>query len=381
MHYNFSKRFFIIFLLLGVQFFWGQTPVGITTSVGDTTNITICDGDSVTFTLDIVSGSSSGYEFHRVRGGVDDIVRSNLTDNVFTTSFIEDGDVFYGIRFDYDYSSTPILTSRITFTVQTVSGPDFTGGTIDQADRFVCKGIPGINLTVSGGPTGSNYLFQWQQSTDGGVTFTNIPDATAETYNTGPITTTTRFRRRVAYNGSGTCERFSTVFINGVSDLNPGSLDTNIPMSICYNTSPGTLGIGGSVLAFASRGTINYQWQQNVNGLGWVNITPETESHFTPPNLTQNTQFRRISTNTQVNSGQSCLLSTNNINIQVESQIIPGNVIGSQTICYSSIPSSLQLTGATSGANINYEWQSSTDGVNFNDMGVTGNRLTFSMMS
>ena len=152
-------------------------------------------------------------------------------------------------------------------------------------------------------------------------------------------------------------------------------------MSICYNTSPGTLGIGGSVLAFASRGTINYQWQQNVNGLGWVNITGETESHFTPPNLTQNTQFRRISTNTQVNSGQSCLLSTNNINIQVESQIIPGNVIGSQTICYSSIPSSLQLTGATSGANINYEWQSSTDGVNFNDMGVTGNRLTFSMMS
>ncbi len=378
MHFNFSKRFFIIFIFLGIQFFWGQTPVGITTSVGDTTNITICEGDSVTFTLDPVSGSSSGYIFHRIRAGIDNTVQFNSPNNTFTTSSIEDGDIYYGERFDYDYSSAPILTSSITFTVQTVSGSDFTGGTIDQADRFVCLGIPGINLTVSGGPTGSNYLFQWQQSTDGGVTFTNIPAAISEAYNTGVINATTHFRRRVVYNGSGTCERFSTVFVNAVSDLNPGQLDTNIPTNICYNTSPGTLGIGGSVIAFASRGTIDYQWQQNVNGLGWQDIAGEIQSYYTPPNLTQDMEYRRLAINTEMGLGE-CSLSTNNISITVENQVFPGTISGGdQTICNGELPATMQLVGATTGPNIGHQWQHSTDGVNFNDIpGATETLLTF----
>jgi hypothetical protein len=43
---------------------WSKTLSGITTSVGDSTTITICDGDSVTFTLDRVSGIAEGYEFN-----------------------------------------------------------------------------------------------------------------------------------------------------------------------------------------------------------------------------------------------------------------------------------------------------------------------------
>ena len=80
---------------------WSKTPSGITTSVGDSTTITICEGDSVTFTLDRVSGIAEGY----------------------------------------DFSSSPIKTDEITFTVQTLSGSSFLGGTIDQPSQFNCPGL------------------------------------------------------------------------------------------------------------------------------------------------------------------------------------------------------------------------------------------------
>ena len=358
---------------------WAQEPIGITTSVGNSVAITICDGDTVTFTLDEVSGIAEGYIFYRIRGGLTSIVQHNSANRVFTTSSIEDGDIYYGERYDYDFSGDPIITDEITFTVQTLSGPSFSGGTIDQTSQFNCPGMPGLNLTVTGGATGTNYIFQWQRSIDNGVTYSDIPGATGEMVNTGTVTQTTYFRRRVMHNGSGTCEKFSTEYIYEISDLSPGSLDMSSNQSICYDTSPGTLGSGSSVLAFASRGTITYQWQQNT-GSGWIDIPGEINNVFTPPNLTNDIQYRRFATNST--SSGSCGYSTNVISIDVEVQIIGGTTTGEQTICNGEIPSTLQLTGATSGVGIVSQWQSSSDGVNFNDiLGVTGTLLTFTASS
>jgi hypothetical protein len=82
----------------------------------------------VTFTLDPVSGTAQGYVFYRIRGGVHQIVQYNSASNIFSTTFINDGDIFYGERYDYDFSSTPILTDQISFTVLSLSGPSFMGG-------------------------------------------------------------------------------------------------------------------------------------------------------------------------------------------------------------------------------------------------------------
>ena len=381
MDYKYLKPFVLLFFLLCSILVKGQVANGISTSVGNTSNQTICAGDTVTIALDLVSGVGQGYIIYRVRGGVTDTVKYNNATPTLTTSNIQDGDVYYGERFDYDFSATPIPTSNITFTVLTLTGPSFTGGTIDQPDQFICSGFPGTNLSVTGGTVGPDYALQWQRSTDAGTTYTDIPLATGETYNTGSVNTTTYFRRRVMHTGGGTCEQFSSVFINEISDLDPGSLDTSIDTRICYDTSPGTLGIGASTAPTASRGAIAYQWQQNVNGSGWTDIAGATNLTYTPPNLTQDTQFRRFAINSDSNTGSNCSFSTNAISIDVEVQIIPGTTMGTQTICNGEVPATLQLTGATSVPGIVYEWQASTDGVNFTDIGVSGNFLTFTATS
>jgi hypothetical protein len=233
-------------------------------------------------------------------------------------------------------------------------------------------------LTVSGGASGIDYAFQWQKADNTNSSFQDIIGATGESFNTGVVTQTTIFRRRTMHTGGGTCEKFSLEFVFQVSDLSPGILDTNSNQSICYGTIPGTLGIGSSTFATATLGSISYQWQQNINGTGWVDLLGETGTTYTPPNLTSSTQYRRFAINT-TNLG-SCQYSTNVISIDVERQIIPGTIStsSSQTICNGDIPSTLQLTGATSGAGITHQWQSSTDGINFNDIiGVTGTQLSF----
>ena len=119
------KLQYLYFLLLSSTSLFSQVPIGITTSVGDQINLSICDGDTVTFTLDPVSGTSAGYKFYRITGGVTINVQSNSPSNTYTTSSILYGDIFYGERYDYDFSSTPIITDQITFAVLTVSGPPF----------------------------------------------------------------------------------------------------------------------------------------------------------------------------------------------------------------------------------------------------------------
>jgi hypothetical protein len=321
MDYKYLKPFFLLFLLVFSYNVKGQVANGISTSLGNSPNQTICAGDSVTIALDQVSGVGQGYIIYRVRGGVTDTVKHNNATPTLTIANIQDGDIYYGERFDYDFSSTAILTSNITFTVLTLTGPSFTGGTIDQPNQFICSGFPGTNLSVTGGTVGIDYTLQWQRSIDAGTTYTDIPLATGETYNTGSVLVSTYFRRRVMHTGGGTCEQFSSVFIDEISDLDPGSLDTSIDTNICYDESPGTLGIGASVNPTASKGAITYQWQQNVNGGGWNDITTATNLTYTPPNLTQDTQFRRFAVNFDSITGSSCSFSTNVISIDVEVQI------------------------------------------------------------
>jgi hypothetical protein len=98
------KLLYLYFFLLACTFLFSQIPNGITTSVGNQSNLSICDGDLVTFTLDPVSGTAQGYVFYRIRGGVHQIVQYNSASNIFSTTFINDGDIFYGA---YEFNLNP----------------------------------------------------------------------------------------------------------------------------------------------------------------------------------------------------------------------------------------------------------------------------------
>ena len=378
--YTYLLSLFLVFGTLA----WSQEANLISTNFGSSINQTICDGESVTFTIpriaDAVGDIDNEFEFFRRRGITTSTVVFRTQNNVYTTNDIMSGDVFFGRRYNYGQpggDTTGTLTDEITFQVLTLTGSVFDGGTIVESDLFSCIGTINQTLNVSSTSTGSAYDFQWQLSTDNGSTFNDISGATGENYNiSGLVNVSTQYRRRVMLVSGGTCEKFSTVFSIEISDLIPGTLDSSLSGRICYNESPGTLGQGGSLPTF-SRGTISYQWEQNINGAGWTDVVGATSLTYTPMNLTQDVQFRRRDINTNSNSGSICDYRTNVISIGVEVEVNSGNVTGEQTICNGEIPSSLRLVGATSGPGITQEWEISDDGINFRDLGVSGDILTF----
>ena len=77
MHLYIPKTYGSLFFFLCFFASWAQEPFGISTSAGNTSTITICEGDTVTFTLDPSSSPSFDYKFVRIRNGVADIIEHN----------------------------------------------------------------------------------------------------------------------------------------------------------------------------------------------------------------------------------------------------------------------------------------------------------------
>ena len=100
-------------------------------------------------------------------------------------------------------STSTVLSPQLTFTT-TAGTPyaNFTGGYFSYAQGPACSGTPTPGNTVAssssvcgGAPTtlslqnpvtGANVTYQWQISTDGGTSFSNISGATASTYVANP---------------------------------------------------------------------------------------------------------------------------------------------------------------------------------------------------
>ena len=159
------KLLFFYLILIGT-FAYSQSPNGITTSEGDYFNITLCEGDFVTFTLDpFTSAPTTGeeYIFYRIRSGVGTVtVQLQSTSNSFTMTAsatgvtgLQNGDKIYGRRInnnvfppqiiDSDVITVSILSSSSTSTLE--------GGVINQQISF----FDGFNLSQVGMSAGISF--------------------------------------------------------------------------------------------------------------------------------------------------------------------------------------------------------------------------------
>lgn len=89
----------------------------------------------------------------------------------------------------------PSVSNVITIIAQ----PPITNNNI-ATDQIICEGIIPARLTGStpAGGDGTNYLYQWQFSTDNGTTWTDISGATQSDYIPAALTATTLYRRLVS---------------------------------------------------------------------------------------------------------------------------------------------------------------------------------------
>ena len=91
--------------------------------------------------------------------------------------------------------------------------------------------------------------------------------------------------------------------------------------------------------------------------------------------MTVSTYYRRIAF---ANTGSShCSDTTNAILISVRNEINAGTLLGNQILCENDLPTTLSLSGTTSASGTSYQWQMSTDNVNFTTLSNIQSTLSF----
>ncbi|RYY55993.1 MAG: T9SS type A sorting domain-containing protein [Chitinophagaceae bacterium] len=135
--------------------------------------------------------------------------------------------------------------------------------TAQPVNASVC--LPTTTASFSVAVTGTAPTYQWQVSTDGGATFTNVTGATSATLNlTGLTPAMSGYQYRVVLSGTCTASFNSSV----------ATLAVNSPVAITDQPDNVNICDGGSTSfsVSASGSTITYQWQVSTNGGPFVNV-------------------------------------------------------------------------------------------------------------
>ena len=250
----------------------------------------------------------------------------------------------------------------MVFSVQPLDQTDCYGNTVEfsaQVDGFI-------------GPVS----YQWQSRPPSAVEFNDISTATSPVLVIHDIGVSgqnihgTEYRLIASDNCSTIASETALLEINTVTGLT-GSV--NLTICSCSDTS----------YEVSTRGNVTaYQWSFN-DGTGWQPIKDNiTYSGSTTQRLTiseatplQTGAYRVSVTFTTLNQPESfpvCVVTTHsrNRNLMVMPLLVPPVISSDQVICQGETPAPLTATSSTGGSGppFSYQWQFSTDNVNWIDL-------------
>ena len=232
-------------------------------------------------------------------------------------------------------------------------------GGIVGADQIICAGSTPATLTSdapAGGGSGT-YTYTWESSADN-ISFNAISGANSITYSSGPLSTTTYFRRSVT--DGGVNPEYSNVITVEVDPASVAGTATTTTSAICN---------GGTADITLTGSTGNIQWQSSAPGSGtWFDISGATSSTYTTDLLTSTTVYRAV-----VTSGVCAAANSGSVTITVSAASVGGTASALPTAICSGSNSVLSLTGQTG----TIQWQSSLDDATWaNVTGGTGSTTT-----
>ncbi len=248
-----------------------NTPITITSQPANTT---VCAGSTATFTV-AVNGTTPTYQWQEsIDGGAswNNVNNGGIYSGATSTTLTLTGvtAAMTGYQYRCVVNGAPpggvVNSSAATLTVQTA--PAISAQPV--ANRTICAAQ---NTTYGVTANGTALTFQWQVSTDGGATFTNI--TTGGVYSGATSATLTISGATVAMSGyqyhvviSGTCAP-------SVTSIN-SSLTVYTPVSFTIQPANTTIcSTGTTSLSVTAAGTSpTYQWQLSTDGgTTWNNLS------------------------------------------------------------------------------------------------------------
>ncbi|WP_096356028.1 cadherin-like beta sandwich domain-containing protein [Mucilaginibacter gotjawali] len=139
----------------------------------------------------------------------------------------------------------------------------------------------------------------------------------------------------------------------------------------CATGNPGN--IIGSTPSDGS-GVYTYQWQTSTDSVNFTTVSGVSSIDFAPTQISQTTWYRRL-----VTSGSDTATSISNIVVITISQPVTNNTITAPAVITfnaPSVPGVVAGNTPSGGSTYTYQWQISTDDLNFTDLsGATGKDL------
>ncbi|MGF7082372.1 gliding motility-associated C-terminal domain-containing protein [Mucilaginibacter sp. UYCu711] len=287
---------------------------------------------------------------------------------------------------DYD----PPLVTKTAYFRRIVAGGSCTAGTASNVITIAITPVPintistpaavtsfcgpGDPAIISGSPLpGIGYTIQWQQSTDN-ITFTDIAGVNTINYDPPPITVTTYYRRIITAAGCAALPLSNVVTINihRAITINNNSIAQPVPATFCSASADPSV-INGSTPT-GGTGNFTYQWQMSTDNITFTDISGAAalSINYDPSVITTTTYYRR-----GVLSFCSAPLYSNVVTITVTPAVGNNTLTAPTATSFCGPAFGGDITGTSAGgAGFSYQWQQSTDNVNFTDI-AGANRLTY----
>jgi hypothetical protein len=223
--------------------------------------------------------------------------------------------------------------------------------------------------------------YKWQSSTNGYVTgFSDIASSNTVTYDAGPLTQTTYFRRLAnvtCYSNWAYAAESNGLEITVIPCVNPSFGGSIGSAQSGFSPSFNPAAFTSWQPAFVSSGTVEYKWQSSTtnNTTGFSDIASSNTDTYDAGPLTQTTWFKRLA-RVSCFSDWSGAVESNVLEITVIPCVNPtsgGTIATAQSGINPFNPAAFTSSAAASGqtGTIEYKWQSSTtsNSAGFNDYG------------
>jgi hypothetical protein len=334
------------------------TPVAISTQPVDAT---VCSGNTATFNV-TASGSSPTYQWQiSTDGGTNYTAISGATTATLTLTNVTTA--MNGNKYKVIISNT--CPSTLTSNAATLTVNPGVSVTTQPVSATVCAGATATFTTATAGTAPT---LQWQVSTDGGTTFTNIAGATSNTLTLTGVT--------AAMNNN----QYHLVVTNACpSTATSSNVTLTVQTAPAITTQPAAAstctGNTATFTVVATGTNLTYQWQTAPTcGLTFTNIIGATSATLSIPNVTAamaGTAYRVVVSGncTPSSATSNCVTITVNTTTTITGQPASAAACAGAPVTF---------TTAATGSSITYQWQVSTNGgTTFTDIaGATATSYT-----
>jgi hypothetical protein len=315
-------------------------------------NTNVCPGGNASFTP-TYTGSNLTYQWQvSTDGGVtyNDISGANaaaLNINGVNASMNNNK---YRVVVNSSSCPSPVTSTAATLLIST--------GVLVAVQPQAQTACDGSSVSFSVSASGSGLTYQWQVSTNGGGSFTDINGANGNTYTFNCSAGSNGYLYQVLMSTACSATAIASDAVGLTVLANPS-------ISIQPNNTTVCAGADAVFSTTATGSNLNYQWQvSNDGGNTFTNISGANSNTLTIANTTTSLNGSAyqlvLSTATcgSITSTPATLNISNPANINVQ----PSDIGACEN-------SNVSLTISASGSNLSYQWQLSTDGgANFSNI-------------